>query len=114
VEEVMISPVYADVEIPAGGEWFQPTPQGHTVIVYGFEGEGRFAPDAAVAGNHSLVLFEDGEQIQVRAGETGVRFLYISGRPLREPVAWYGPIVMNTSEELQTAMRELRAGTFIK
>jgi redox-sensitive bicupin YhaK (pirin superfamily) len=114
VEEVMISPVYADVEIPAGGEWVQPTLQGHTMIVYVFEGEGQFAPEAAVAGNHYLILFEDGNQIQVRAGETGVRFLYISGRPLREPVAWYGPIVMNTSEELQTAMSELRAGTFIK
>jgi hypothetical protein len=114
VEEVMISPVYADVEIPAGGEWVKPTLQGHTVIVYVFEGEGQFAPEADMAGNHSLVLYEDGDQIQVRAGENGVRFLCISGRPLREPVAWYGPIVMNTSEELQTAMRELRAGTFIK
>jgi len=114
VEQVMISPIYADVEIPVGGEWLNPTPQGHTVIVYVFAGEGQFTPEAAMAGNHSLVLFEDGEQVKVKAGASGVRFLYISGRPLHESVAWYGPIVMNTSEELQTAMRELRAGTFIK
>jgi quercetin 2,3-dioxygenase len=66
------------------------------------------------AKNHSLVLFDRGDEITVQAGPEGIRFLLISGRPLEEPVAWYGPIVMNTQTELQTAMNELQRGTFIK
>ena len=66
------------------------------------------------AHNHSLVLFDRGDEIVVQAGDEGIRFLLVSGRPLEEPVAWYGPIVMNTQEELNRAISELRAGTFIK
>ena len=66
------------------------------------------------AKNHSLVLFDRGDEITVQAGPEGIRFLLISGKPLEEPVAWYGPIVMNTQTELQTAMRELQTGKFIK
>ena len=66
------------------------------------------------AGNRSLVLFDRGDEIVVRAGEQGVRFLLVSGMPLKEPVAWHGPIVMNTEEELKQAFRELKDGTFIK
>jgi redox-sensitive bicupin YhaK (pirin superfamily) len=65
-------------------------------------------------GNRSLVLFDSGDEIVVQAGEEGVRFLLVSGRPLREPVAWYGPIVMNSEAELRQAVGELREGTFIK
>lgn len=65
-------------------------------------------------GNRSLVLFGEGDDVTVRAGEAGIRFLLVSGRPLEEPVAWHGPIVMNTEEELRQAYRELRQGTFIK
>jgi redox-sensitive bicupin YhaK (pirin superfamily) len=65
-------------------------------------------------GNRSLVLFDRGDEVTVQAGDEGVRFLLISGEPLREPVAWYGPIVMNSREELQQAYDELRAGTFIR
>jgi len=64
--------------------------------------------------NHSLVLFDRGDEIVVQAGPEGIRFLLVSGKPLEEPVAWYGPIVMNTDQELRTAMRELNDGTFIK
>lgn len=60
------------------------------------------------------MLFDSGDEVTVQAGDEGIRFLLISGQPLKEPVAWYGPIVMNTREELQTAMNELRSGTFIK
>ena len=67
-----------------------------------------------MTGNRALVLFDSGDEITVQAGDEGIRFLLISGRPLEEPVAWYGPIVMNTDEELQNAYNELRAGTFIK
>jgi hypothetical protein len=75
------------------------------------------APVAAVAtdaGNRSLVLFDRGDEVVVRAGEAGIRFLLVSGKPLEAPVAWYGPIVMNTEEELRRAWAELREGTFIK
>jgi redox-sensitive bicupin YhaK (pirin superfamily) len=65
------------------------------------------------AGNRSLVLFDSGEDVVVQAGEEGIRFLLISGKPLQEPVAWYGPIVMNTQQQLQQAFDELRRGTFL-
>ena len=65
-------------------------------------------------GNRSLVLFDGGEAVTVEAGEEGIRFLLVSGQPIQEPVAWYGPIVMNTKAELQQAITELNAGTFIK
>jgi hypothetical protein len=66
-----------------------------------------------MSGNRSLILFDSGDEVVVRAGDEGVRFLLVSGAPIKEPVAWYGPIVMNTQAELQQAMRELRDGTFI-
>ena len=69
---------------------------------------------AAQAGDRSLVLFDRGDEVTVQAGERGIRFLLVSGRPLREPVAWYGPIVMNTQEELRQAWQELEDGTFIR
>ena len=65
-------------------------------------------------GNRSLVLFDRGDEVTVTAGEEGIRFLLVSGKPIEEPVAWYGPIVMNTQEELRQAMSDLRDGTFIK
>ena len=65
-------------------------------------------------GNRSLVLFDSGDEVAVQAGEEGIRFLLVSGKPIEEPVAWYGPIVMNTQAELQAAAAELRDGTFIK
>ena len=65
-------------------------------------------------GNRSLVLFDSGDEITVQAGDEGVRFLLVSGKPIKEPVAWYGPIVMNTQAELQQAVSELRNGTFIR
>jgi redox-sensitive bicupin YhaK (pirin superfamily) len=79
----------------------------------------RGSPDSEVlireqTGNRSLVVFDRGDEVTVQAGEEGIRFLLISGRPLEEPVAWYGPIVMNTQAELRQAVSELRDGTFIK
>ncbi len=65
-------------------------------------------------GNRSLVLFDRGDEVVVQAGETGIRFLLVSGKPIEEPVAWYGPIVMNTEAELRQAYTELRQGTFIR
>jgi hypothetical protein len=70
--------------------------------------------EADDADNLSLVVFDSGEEITVQAGEQGIRFLLVSGKPIREPVAWQGPIVMNTKDELRQAFEELRAGTFLK
>ena len=72
------------------------------------------APPIYDAGNHSLVLFDRGDEIAVQAGDEGIRFLLVSGKPIEEPVAWYGPIVMNTQEQLRQAVGELQDGTFIK
>ncbi len=134
VEGVAAEPRYVDVTVPPGVRKTLPVEDNRHAFAYVFDGAGDFrdasgprpvltervtetasAPAAPeVAGNRSLVLFGGGDGITVRAGEQGVRFLLVSGRPLEEPVAWYGPIVMNTPEELRQAYAELQAGTFIK
>jgi redox-sensitive bicupin YhaK (pirin superfamily) len=75
---------------------------------------GSDAPPALEAGNRSLVLFDNGDEVSVQAGPEGIRFLLVSGHPLQEPVAWRGPIVMNTQDQLRQAFRELEQGTFLK
>ncbi|MBA4421203.1 MAG: hypothetical protein C0391_08645 [Anaerolinea sp.] len=115
VSEIVIAPEYLDVRLPANATFKHPTTSSHTVFCYVYSGSGNFVPEGtALAKNGGLVLFEVGDEIMVTAGDEGVRFLLISGEPLYEPVAWYGPIVMNTQEELNTAMRELRENSFIK
>jgi quercetin 2,3-dioxygenase len=114
VRDVVISPEYLDVTIPQGAEFSHPVPEGYTVFAYVIEGLGVFGSNRVEALNNSLVLFEDGDLLEVRADNEPVRFLLISGKPIGEPVAWYGPIVMNTNEELQIALNEYRNGTFIK
>ena len=115
VRDIVIDPEYLDVTVPANTEFVHPTKPGHTVFAYILEGKGYFSEqkDPHVT-NENLVLFDDGEQLAVSTGDDPVRFLLISGRPLGEPIAWYGPIVMNTQVELQTAFEEYRNGTFIK
>jgi redox-sensitive bicupin YhaK (pirin superfamily) len=131
VDEVVIDPTYLDVEVPAGRRKTLPVETTRHAFAYVFGGSGRFcnasvplavptepagwadtAPHAE-ADNRSLVLFDRGDEVTVQAGEEGIRFLLVSGRPLGEPVAWYGPIVMNTREQLQQAFAELQAGTFL-
>jgi quercetin 2,3-dioxygenase len=142
VEDIVTEPEYLDVTIPAKASYSHPTVAGHTVIAYVIDGEGRFGPQEAAnpvgpqqagafqfdagdrlysnlqpsrdLGNHSLIVFSDGNEVQVSAGEKGVRFLLMSGKPIKEPVAWNGPIVMNTNEELRKAYEDLQNGTFIK
>ena len=117
VTDVVIRPEYLDVSIPGGGEFRHKVPGDHTVLAYVIEGSGSFSPgaeDAERTRTGYLVLYGQGDELAVSAGKEGVRFLLISGRPIGEPVAWYGPIVMNTEEELQVAFREYRYGTFIK
>jgi redox-sensitive bicupin YhaK (pirin superfamily) len=116
VREVVIEPEYLDVTLAAGTAWAHDTQPGHTVFAYLFDGAARFGTTGSLldAGRGTVVLFADGERVSATAGESGGRFLLVGGRPLREPIAWRGPIVMNTIEELDTAWRELQKGTFVK
>ncbi len=132
VEGVAADPSYVDISVPPGKRRRIQVDVTRNAFAYVFAGAGTFrdasAPQAVLtesavdpnapaqydAKNHSLVLFDRGDEIVVQAGPEGIRFLLVSGKPLEEPVAWYGPIVMNTQAELQTAMRELQTGKFIK
>ena len=116
VHEVVIEPEYLDVALQAGAAWTHPTRPGHTAFAYLFEGAASLEESGRLlqAGQGTIVLFDDGDLVSVEAGDSGARFLLVSGRPLREPIAWRGPIVMNTSEQLDAAWRELDNGTFVK
>jgi quercetin 2,3-dioxygenase len=113
VRGIAVEPTYLDVELPAGSTFESPVPDGHTGLAFAVAGGGEFDASGAVIEKNHVALFGDGGRVQVRAGDAGLRFLLVSGRPLREPVAWYGPIVMNRPEELQQAIVELRRGDFI-
>jgi len=132
VEGIAADPRYLDVWVPPGRRKTLPVETARQGFAYVIEGSGTFRdasqpldvptervePDVGVTieetGNRSLVLFDRGDEVTVQAGEAGIRFLLVSGKPLREPVAWRGPIVMNTQEELRDAYAELQTGTFIK
>lgn len=134
VREIPVDPTYLDVTLPAGSEFSVPVRAGYTVFAQAIEGSGRFDPHGDAGGKVSApssipeatprglssahagetVLFGEGDRVQIRAGETGLRFLFVTGKPLREPVAWYGPIVMNTREQILEAARDLERGTFIR
>jgi redox-sensitive bicupin YhaK (pirin superfamily) len=133
IEGVAADPRYLDIFVPPLVRKTLPVETERHAFAYVFEGSGSFRAasqpfgvltekeiDGVEAfvrertGNRSLVLFDSGDEITVEAGEQGIRFLLVSGKPLKEPVAWYGPIVMNTQAELQQAARELQNGTFIR
>lgn len=132
VEGIAASPTYLDVTVPPGVRKTLPVESTHYAFAYVIAGSGQYCnaseplavPTEGVgwadmtppreADNRSLVLFDSGDEVSVQAGDDGVRFLLVSGRPLHEPVAWYGPIVMNTQEELRQAFKELQQGTFLK
>jgi redox-sensitive bicupin YhaK (pirin superfamily) len=132
VDGIAADPRYLDVSVPAGKHKTLPVETTRHAFAYIFEGSGTFrnssrpydvktdnvgqidATPSEEAGNRTLVLFENGDEVTIQAGEKGIRFLLVSGKPLEEPVAWYGPIVMNTEEQLRQAYAELHNGTFIK
>ena len=115
VKDIVIDPEYLDITVPAQSEFIHGTKRGHTVFAYVIEGSGYFdGRRETFIANGSLGLFADGDSIAVSTVGKKVRFLLISGRPIKEPVAWYGPIVMNTDEELELAFEEFRSGTFTK
>ncbi|MGI0131902.1 MAG: pirin family protein [Thermoplasmata archaeon] len=116
VRGLSVEPTYLDVTLPAAGSFDHPVPLGHTTFAYPLEGSGRIDDASRDAPLHlrRAALLGDGDRVKVRAGEDGLRFLLVAGRPIREPVAWYGPIVMNRPDELREAVAELRRGDFIK
>ena len=132
VDGVAADPSYLDISVAPGQRKRLKVETTRNAFAYVFAGAGTFRdasdpravltekvdkPDALAvyeAGNHSLVLFDRGDEISVQAGDEGIRFLLVSGKPIEEPVAWYGPIVMNTQEQLRQAMAELQTGGFIK
>jgi redox-sensitive bicupin YhaK (pirin superfamily) len=132
VEGVAADPNYLDISVAPGKRKRLKVETTRNAFAYVFAGSGTFrdssdpravlteqaadpnAPAEYDAKNHSLVLFDRGDEITVQAGDEGIRFLLVSGKPIEEPVAWYGPIVMNTSEQLRQAVAELQDGTFIK
>jgi redox-sensitive bicupin YhaK (pirin superfamily) len=115
VSEIVTDPEYMDVTLPAGKEFTHSVKKGHTVFAYVFEGEGYFDQKRNILiQTGQLVLYEDGDQIDVKAEDKQLRFLLVSGMPIGEPIAWYGPIVMNSREELELAFEEYRDGSFIK
>ena len=131
-QNIVIDPEYVDVTVPAHSEFRHPTKRGYTVFAYLIEGQGYFFQEKnpftyevvgrndfdlqrdPLVGNETMVLFDDGDEIMVSTEGQKVRFLLISGKPIGEPVAWYGPIVMNTQDELRIAFEEYQQGTFIK
>ena len=103
-----------DVALKPGAEWFLPVDSASTLFIYIVEGGGYFDASSTRVESHRAVLFGDGDEFAVRAGREGIRFVLFAGRPLRESIAWGGPIVMNTQEELQQAFADMDNGTFIR
>jgi quercetin 2,3-dioxygenase len=125
VQDIAASPLYMDVELAPGLEWHFPIPSGHTLITYVFEGEGVFSSNPYPSGTMSsgsgqtidspkMVKYNDGDHITVKTENNPVRFMLMAGAPFKEPIVPYGPFVMNTIEEIQQTLKELRNGTFIK
>ena len=131
VDGVAADPRYLDIFVPPGVRKVLPVETSRHAFAYVFQGSGTFrdasSPRAVQTdivgtgverpdfiGNRSMVLFDQGDEVVVQAGDEGIRFLLVSGKPIEEPVAWYGPIVMNTQHELRVALDELNSGTFIK
>ena len=132
VQDIVTNPEYLDVTIQPGATFTHPVSRGQSAFAYVIEGEGYFdqSRDAyghevvgtnyfdlkrsCICGNETIILYGDGDEVSVTSEKNGVRFLLASGRPIGESVAWYGPIVMNTQEELRLAFEEYQNGTFIK
>ncbi len=118
VTEIAAQPTYLDVSLPAHATFSHPIERGQAAFAYVFEGEGTFGitdEEEGEAGAHPrLVVFDDGDSVKVVTTSQPVRFLLVSGKPLHEPIARYGPFVMNTREEIEQALRDLRDGTFVQ
>lgn len=132
VQDIVIDPQYLDITIPPKSTFTYPVKKGHTVFAYVIDGKGYFDEGRdsyafemeganycdidrnCLIGTENLVIYHDGDHVAISTKEQAMRFLFISGKPINEPVAWYGPIVMNTQEELRIAFEEYQNGTFVK
>lgn len=115
VRDIIVDPEYLDVTLAPGAEFEHNIKKGYRAFAYVIEGSGYFDPDKKKSIDiEHLVIFKDGDTVKISTDDKSLRFLLVSGKPLGEPVAWYGPIVMNTQEELDIAFEEYRNGTFIK
>ena len=132
VQDIVIEPEYLDVAVPPETEFIHPVERGHTAFAYIIDGKGFFCREKnpfeyevqgvnyfdiqrdPFVGKENLLLFDDGDEVMVSTQGKPVRFLLVAGKPIGEPVAWYGPIVMNSQEELEAAFKEYKEGTFIK
>jgi len=112
---VAAEPTYLDISLAPGGSFVHSMPRGHAAFAYLFEGAARFGDDdSSVVMGPRLVVLGDGDSVEVRAENNPARFLLVSGKPLNEPIARYGPFVMNTQEEIEQTLRELQQGTFVR
>ena len=132
IKDIVIDPEYLDISVPAHTTYSHPTKKDHTVFAYVIDGNGYFCQEKdpftyemrgknyfdlqrePLAGDGTLLLFEEGNELIISTENDSIRLLLVSGKPIHEPVAWYGPIVMNTRKELQIAIEEFQQGTFIK
>ena len=118
VAEIVAEPTYLDVTIPPKGDFSHPIQRGHAAFAYLFEGQGIFGKkeeaEEIMVNASRLVVFADGDYIRANASDQPMRFLLISGKPLDEPIARYGPFVMNTQAEIEQALEDLKNGTFVK
>jgi quercetin 2,3-dioxygenase len=132
VQDIVTDPEYLDINVPPRSSFRHQVKKGHTCFAYVIDGAGSFGQGqdaysyemmgtnyfdfnrSNVLNNETLVLFDDGDEVLITTGDKPVRFLLLSGKPIKEPVAWYGPIVMNTQEELRIAFEEYQNGTFLK
>ena len=132
VQDIVIDPEYLDMTVPPKSNFTHTVKRGHTVFAYVIEGKGYFDQGRdsyayeveganyfdfkrdCLMGPENLILFDEGDEVAISTEDKPVRFLFVSGKPIGEPVAWYGPIVMNTQEELRVAFEEYQNGTFIK
>jgi quercetin 2,3-dioxygenase len=114
VEDLAVAPKFIDVTLPPGAAFRETVPRGHTAFAYVDHGEVAFGADRTAARAPALVVFGDGDLVEASAGPGGGRFLLAAARPLREPVARYGPFVMNTRAEIEQTLEDLRTGRFIR
>jgi redox-sensitive bicupin YhaK (pirin superfamily) len=115
VQDIITDPEYLDVEISPQSEFIHTIREGYNVVAYTIEGEGYFDEDKKeLIKKETLVIYRNGDTVKISTADSAIRFLLISGKPLKEPVAWRGPIVMNSDEELRVAFEEYHNGTFIK
>ncbi|MGD9040648.1 MAG: pirin family protein, partial [Desulfobacteraceae bacterium] len=115
VKDIVIDPEYLDITVPPKTSFTHAVKRGHKAFAYVMDGKGYFDQNRDEMGSsESLLIFDDGDEVIISTEDSGVRALFVSGRPIGEPVAWHGPIVMNTQEELRIAFEEYEKGTFIK